>query len=210
MRKALILSAVCLLLAGFNWSLVHKERLRATGRSVLLSLAPVDPRAPLMGDYMALDFAVNRDISAALRGRYGEEWDPRGRTRPAWPSSGLAVLRLAEAPPAGELPAREEEFSGEARQTEHPAAGVAIFVRLDDGSPLAAGEMRLLFRVRAGWAHAASSTFYFQEGRAGEYARARYGLLRLGEDGGNLLVDLCGADGRPIVPAPWPRGTPAR
>ena len=38
----------------------------ATGDTVLLALAPVDPRGFMQGDYMTLSYALERDVFAAL------------------------------------------------------------------------------------------------------------------------------------------------
>ena len=49
MRKGLILAALLVLTAGFTWSVSQQEALMRDGRVVLLELAPVDPRALMMG-----------------------------------------------------------------------------------------------------------------------------------------------------------------
>ncbi len=42
------------------------ERTLAEGRIVLVELAPVDPRSLMQGDYMALAFAVDRELAETL------------------------------------------------------------------------------------------------------------------------------------------------
>ncbi len=56
--------ALTLLLAlvGVNHAIWQKEQLLNEGRSVLLELAPVDPRSIMQGDYMRLRFAIANDI----------------------------------------------------------------------------------------------------------------------------------------------------
>jgi uncharacterized membrane-anchored protein len=76
--------------------------------------------------------------------------------------------------------------------------GVAQFRRLDQGEPLAAGELRLTYRVRGGRLQVGTNAFYFQEGTADSYAAARYGELRVAPDGTTLLVGLMDADRRPL------------
>jgi uncharacterized membrane-anchored protein len=72
--------------------------------------------------------------------------------------------------------------------------GVATLVRLDDGKPLAAGEIRIqLVEKNNDWA-IATDAWYFQEGEAGRWAGARYGEFRIDHDGNALLVGLRGAD----------------
>ena len=71
------------------------------------------------------------------------------------------------------------------------ARQVASFVRLyEPGTPLAAGERLLRYRVRSGWAYIGAESFFFQEGDAPLYANAKYGELRVGPDGTVALVGL--------------------
>ena len=63
-RAMIAIGASCVL-AAINLGIVGKERLRRDGEVVLLPLAPVDPRALLQGDYMALRFELVREIEAA-------------------------------------------------------------------------------------------------------------------------------------------------
>ncbi|WP_223789378.1 GDYXXLXY domain-containing protein [Marinicella meishanensis] len=55
-----------LALVGVNQAIWQKERLLATGQSVFLELAPVDPRSIMQGDYMRLRFALANDIRSAM------------------------------------------------------------------------------------------------------------------------------------------------
>ncbi|MFZ2290550.1 MAG: GDYXXLXY domain-containing protein [Halopseudomonas yangmingensis] len=60
------LGAVVLLLVMLAalWAVTGHERTLREGQLVLLELAPVDPRSLMQGDYMALRFAVDRQLSA--------------------------------------------------------------------------------------------------------------------------------------------------
>ena len=75
--------------------------------------------------------------------------------------------------------------------------GVAEFVRFDDGTPLAANEVPLRFRVRAGRPKLATNAFFFQEGTADRYAAARYGEFRVDTGGKAILTGLRNADLQP-------------
>jgi len=68
--------------------------------------------------------------------------------------------------------------------------GVARFVRRDDGRPLAAGEIPLRYRVRAGRVRFATNAYFFQEGFAETYQGARYGEFRAGPSGDLLLTHM--------------------
>lgn len=68
--------------------------------------------------------------------------------------------------------------------------GVATFVRFDDGAPLAADEVRMRYRVRAGNPKFATNAYFFQEGTADRYTDARYGEFRVDPGGESILTGL--------------------
>lgn len=70
--------------------------------------------------------------------------------------------------------------------------GVAKFKRFDDGTPLATDELRIRYRVRADQVKFATNAFFFQEGHAKFYERARYGEFRVAQDGECLLTGMRG------------------
>lgn len=78
---------------------------------------------------------------------------------------------------------------------------VGRFVRLDDGTPLTAGELRLRYKIREGRIQLASGAFFFQEGQAELYDRAEYGELRLDSHGNPLITNLLNNDFMPIKAA---------
>ena len=59
-----ILWLVALFVLGFvNYGILDKETLIASGDTVLLELAPVDPRSLIQGDYMRLQYKITEDWS---------------------------------------------------------------------------------------------------------------------------------------------------
>jgi uncharacterized membrane-anchored protein len=80
MRNAVIFGGLAFALLLPSALIAQKESLLATGKPVLLELAPRDPRSLMQGDYMVLDYAVSRE-----RGWYKD-----------WPRDGRLVLRLDE------------------------------------------------------------------------------------------------------------------
>lgn len=158
-RSGMVLAFFLLLLAGFGLSVAGKERLRDLGETVILELMPVDPRALLLGDYMDLDYTINRTIARAL------DDNPAFEKTGVWPHEGMAVIRL------------------------NPH-NLAVFVRLDSGGPLEAGELRLAFRTRDRTVRVGASSFFFEEGFAREYEAAEYGEFRVAPDGQSVLVYL--------------------
>jgi uncharacterized membrane-anchored protein len=167
MRRAIIFGGLAFVLLVPAVLIVQKEVLLSSGRTVLLELAPRDPRSLMQGDYMVLDYAVSRE---------------RGWSKD-WPRDGNLVLRLDE-------------------------KGVGQFVRFQEpGTPLAPDEFLLRYRVRDSRVRLGAESFFFQEGQADRYAKARYGELRVASNGTSVLVGLRGAEREPlggVTPAPAP------
>jgi uncharacterized membrane-anchored protein len=78
--------------------------------------------------------------------------------------------------------------------------GVAEFVRVDDGEPLAAGELRLRYFKRGDDISLGAETFLFPEGQAAALERAAYGELALGDAGDSVLIGLRDGERRPLGP----------
>jgi uncharacterized membrane-anchored protein len=66
MRKILLWSTTLFVLVAVNYLIVQKEGTLANGRTMLLHLAPVDPRSLIQGDYMELRYAIGEAIPKAL------------------------------------------------------------------------------------------------------------------------------------------------
>ena len=60
------LLGLALVLVVMTMNIAKYENYLATGDTVLLALAPVDPRGFMQGDYMTLSYALERDVFAAL------------------------------------------------------------------------------------------------------------------------------------------------
>ncbi|HYV45263.1 MAG TPA: GDYXXLXY domain-containing protein [Myxococcaceae bacterium] len=69
---------------------------------------------------------------------------------------------------------------------------IATFARFHAGEPLQPGEHLLRYRRReeAGALRLGAESFFFQEGHAGLYSRARYGVLRVTASGDSVLEGL--------------------
>jgi uncharacterized membrane-anchored protein len=78
--------------------------------------------------------------------------------------------------------------------------GVARYLRHDAGEPLGAGEVRMRYRVRDGRVKFATNAWFFQEGHARQYERARYGEFRVAPSGDMLLVAMLGEKLEPLGP----------
>ena len=212
MRKLYILAVLVLFLGGYALSVYRMETVLAEGKTILLPLAPVDPRAPLMGDYMALRYVVNNDIRKALRGQRAAQGAAQKAAQKAAQmgaekgaseagasgngANGGGTDGSASSPTASANSRNTHDESRNAegfavlRITNDPLPHAASFVRLDDGSPLQADEFLLAYKLRGYEVQTAAPAFYFQEGTAQQYAGAKFGVFKLAPDGKALLVGL--------------------
>jgi uncharacterized membrane-anchored protein len=62
MRKTILLLTAAIILVLVNYSIWQRETLISNGRTILLELAPVDPRSLMQGEYMALRFKMATEI----------------------------------------------------------------------------------------------------------------------------------------------------
>jgi uncharacterized membrane-anchored protein len=73
------------------------------------------------------------------------------------------------------------------------AQGIAALLRIDNGTPLAADEMRIELTPKDGRWILVSDAWFFREGEAARWQRAKYGEFRVDANGRALLVGLRGA-----------------
>ena len=60
MRLKIMLGLSVLVLLILNYAIYEKEQIIENGETVLMELAPVDPRSLIQGDYMRLRYALER------------------------------------------------------------------------------------------------------------------------------------------------------
>ena len=141
----------------------------AHGQVVRLELASRDPRSLLQGDYMDLRFAAAQAVGTLQDGL------------PA--ADGLLHAPLIDA----YLVLKADEH------------GVAQPVRVQAApQPHDAQEVVLRYRLRAGGVRIVTNAYFFPEGQGDHYVDARYGELRVDDNGTGLLVNLLGADFKPL------------
>jgi uncharacterized membrane-anchored protein len=155
--RTLVIGGLGAVLVLVNVMIAQKEAVLASGDTVFVELAPVDPRSLMQGDYMALDYALAREEA------------PR--------DDGRMVVRLDE-------------------------RNIARFVRFDDDAPLIPGQHYLTYkrRVNLRWSifgtwrrtrtQIGPDAYFFEEGRAAAFSRARYGELKVTKSGHSVLVGL--------------------
>ena len=65
--RTLIVLGLALVLGAVDASILRKEHVKRAGEVVYLELAPRDPRSLMQGDYMALEFALARQVGTAAQ-----------------------------------------------------------------------------------------------------------------------------------------------
>lgn len=186
---AMALLGLLAVLVAITIKVIEHENQLATGKPILLQLAPVDPRGFMQGDYMALSYTIERDIFDALRPQYESLQPPAPALDSELQGSELQESELNESrsdfriydPMQGYVIVAVDEHN------------VGHFVRLADGNnqhDLAANERSIHYRIRRGSVQLATNTFFFQEGQAKAFEAAEYGLFRVNDKGEPLLTDM--------------------
>ncbi|MCU7916019.1 MAG: GDYXXLXY domain-containing protein [Candidatus Thiodiazotropha sp. (ex Gloverina cf. vestifex)] len=157
-KARLIVMAVIalLILLIVNSQITSKEGIIQNGDTLLLRLAPRDPRSLLQGDYMALRYTMTREVAQAAKSAQIDD--------------GNIIVNLD---PAGE----------------------ASFVSLYEGQQLTETQHLLRFRKRGDSVRLASDAYFFQEGQGKTYAEARFGELRVSDEGDAVLTGLLDQEG---------------
>ncbi|KAI1693200.1 GDYXXLXY protein [Ditylenchus destructor] len=169
-RTLAILGGLALVLVVANGGIWQREKLLATGKVVILELAPVDPRSLMQGDYMALNFAAGREVTRLRLGGERKDDDSVMGVEP----DGYVMLTA-------------------------DARGVSQAVRIQpDASPHANNEVPLRYRLRDNGVRIVTNAYFFPEGQAERYQVARFGELRVAENGEALLVRMLGEDLQPL------------
>ena len=170
-------SGLALVLLFANTGIYQREQILRHGQTVVLALAPVDPRSLMQGDYMALRFAAEQETRQWLAQAPEPLAQSIERQRGGWlalkadAQSGHHVQAvLKDLPPADEVVATTGD-----------------------------GAMALLeFRMRDRGLRIVTDAWFFPEGQAGRYEQARFGEFRVNAKGEGLLVRLLDEQQRPL------------
>lgn len=182
-RSILLWGGLLLALVVANHGIFQRERILSDGRVLLLELVPVDPRSMMQGDYMALRFAAAQQIRDAL--------DPDcARARNSNTAAALSCIGFG-----GESSISRDGYAVFALA----ADGVGRFVRVQPAPrPVATGEVAVRYRERGWEMRIASNAWFFPEGQAERYVPAKYGELRVNDDGEALLTGLRDEHRKPL------------
>jgi len=203
MKKIAFWCFTLVVLLTVNYIIIQKEDTISDGRTMLLKLAPRDPRSLIQGDYMVLRYEIAREIRG-LQVQWDSEKQVRevtgaqatkemtrkavegSKTRDREDSEAKAVKDSANLNQEDRSPQLDDKGHIVIVLDENDVAG---FVRVHRGEALGEGEYLLLYRDRGGLRLGAES-FMFQEGDAEIYSDAVYGELKVDESGKSVLVGL--------------------
>ena len=168
-KPLVALAVVLLILIPLNYKVQQFEDVLATGKPVVLKIAPVDPRSLMQGDYMALSYAILNDIRANLN----ESED-------------------------GVILAKEKKHPNKVYALIHQdEQGVATLCRVEDSLPNdfkdCAADVYLPVNNFKWLPELPSQEYFFAEGKGQHYAQAEYAEYRF-KDGILLLARLLDKD----------------
>ena len=167
MNKWVVLFTGVFILGLINWSIWQKEVHINTGEIINLKLAPVDPRSIMQGDYMTLNYVLQRDLRSALKDKENDADEIRNSR--LTPITAYVVVDIDE-------------------------NKLAHFVSIDADIELTDTQRKLQYRVRQDRIKFATNAFFFAEGDEPIYRDAEYGQFRLNGDGEVLLRALLDKD----------------
>lgn len=163
-KITIALIGLIVILVVMTLSVAKNETHLANGDTVLLELAPVDPRGFMQGDYMTLSYALENEVFAVLEKNTD---DSSRNARNIVLDDGYAIVTIDK-------------------------NNVGRFARLagDRADNLASNEIAIYYRIRNGTMKLATNAFFFQEGHAEAFEAAEYGLFRVNDKGEPLLTDM--------------------
>lgn len=178
---ASVLLGTVLVLGVANVAIVQKERILSDGQTVLLELAPVDPRSLMQGDYMSLNFALSQNLSALSWGL------PKDVLAKMDAQQWVVVAVQLDENKVAQLKGVYLEQDGQERlwTEEGPVAEPSDVMRL---------RMR---RHRSNWTPG-TDAWFFAEGSADRFDAARYGEFAVVEGGQSLLRAMLDKDRKEI------------
>jgi uncharacterized membrane-anchored protein/uncharacterized membrane protein len=178
---ASVLLGTVLVLGVANVAIVQKERILSDGQTVLLELAPVDPRSLMQGDYMSLNFALSQNLSALSWGL------PKDVLAKMDAQQWVVVAVKLDENKVAQLKGVYLEQDGQERlwSEEGPVAEPSDVMRL---------RMR---RHRSNWTPG-TDAWFFAEGSADRFDAARYGEFAVVEGGQSLLRAMLDEDRKEI------------
>ncbi|OOF56900.1 GDYXXLXY domain-containing protein [Rodentibacter myodis] len=170
-KPIIALCTVLMILFPLNYKVWQFEDVLATGKAVVLKIAPVDPRSIMQGDYMSLNYAILTNISTQLHISRNDE-DVPINDKKAHQKRVYALVHL-------------------------DGQGIATLCRVEDRIPTdfydCAPEVYLPVNNVGWFPQLPSQEYFFAEGKGQYYAQAKYAEYRF-KDGILLLARLLDKD----------------
>jgi uncharacterized membrane-anchored protein len=163
MKKIIFWLTLIIIIIFVNFLVVRKENVIKHGQTVLLKLAPKDPRALMQGDYMRLRYTIADNLNKTLH-LYRRASSTGKTNEPEIKSDGYLILELE-------------------------TNSVAKFVKIYAGETLLSNQCLIYYRNRRGIKIGAEK-FFFKEGEENIYSKAKYGELKIDASGKSVLVGL--------------------
>lgn len=164
---------------------VRKEQLLAQGETLILALAPVDPRSIMQGDYMALRFELGNEVNQVLK----QENEDITATQ-------LIAYMQPYPHAAAQLVGLENRLSGDVWVWD---ASQSIWKRSNSTAQLSEQALPLRLRYQYGrWLPNGVDAWFFPEGKAETYEGARFGVFKVNRQADALLYELLDEHAQPF------------
>lgn len=164
---------------------IRKEQLLAQGETLILALAPVDPRSLMQGDYMALRFELGDEVSQVLK----QESEDITTTQ-------LIAYMQPYPKAAAQLVGLENPRNGDVWVWN---ADQSSWQRSSSITQLAEQALPLRLRYQYGnWLPNGVDAWFFPEGKAEIYEDARFGVFKVNRRADALLYELLDEHAQPF------------
>lgn len=162
-KMALFLNLLLVLFLT-NQAIFKKEKTLEEGQLVLMQLAPVDPRSLMQGDYMILNYALTQES----RRRFWF-WSVRSHNFDSIPKRGYALIGL-----------------------EDSLNLIADTISFFEEKPTIKKNQHLIkyFHNGSGRVSIGAESYFFEEGSDTLFEKAKYGGLRIDNNGNSILIGL--------------------
>lgn len=172
-RNIIIVTVLLLIGVFFIKAVSQKEKTIKEGQLVLLELAPVDPRSLMQGDYMTLNYAITTPRSSVFSDSLSTDWT-------------VAERGIEDAVDKSKLNKRGYVLLSLDKNN----VGSLIKMQNEIGEKKA-NHVYIKYFNYEGWSfNIGAESFFFQEGEAEKYEAAKYGALRVDDEGNSVLVGM--------------------
>ena len=180
----LVLTAL-LAIVYVNLNAWQSQQIKLRGEILFLELAPLDPLSLVQGQYMRLRFGIETRYDTTQ-----EDYQIIQNNR----GNGLAIINL-DSRRIGTLNGLLTTNQWRQQQNRGDTILLQVHAQLLDSRSESAPFGFHSIRIQ-------QNSFLFQENTEDRYAKAKYGIFRVHENGRYILVDLADEQLRPLTPPP--------